>query len=369
MDNEQHKSTFLLRYIRYLNYLSILALLLSYLSLYIDPRNLWALSLFGLAYPILLLINLIFVLFWISLKKPYFLISLIAILLGTNLLGKFAQFNFNTDEFNESTTMKVLSFNVHNFSNKSKSGVFDKVIQQSSFEFIETQKADIVCLQEFNYIGENIYASHAQLKQRLGAENYYFESYFNPKKNKVFGMATFSKFPIVNKGIFSLPETRNFGTFIDIQFMDDTVRVYNIHLESISLNQEDYSFVTGISPRDSLQSPNTTNLLKKLKKASLNRTKQVEILRRHITNTPFPVIICGDFNETPSSYNYHFISDKLEDAFIESGRGIGRTFLGNLPAGRIDFILYDSLFESAQYTEHRINLSDHFPISVSLAFK
>lgn len=370
MINEKHRSNFLIRYLLYLNYVFILALFLSYLSIYIDPRDFWALSLFGIAYPIFLIVNLAFVVFWIILKKKHFLIPLIALTLGLNILGKYAQFNFFKSSPIESKTFKVLSFNIHNFSYKSTSGVFDKDIQQKIFEFIGNQDADIVCLQEFNYVGENIYASHAQLKQRLGSENYYFESYFNPLKNKVIGMATFSKFPIISKGIFSMPETRKFATFIDIvNEYNDTLRFYNIHLESISLNQEDYSFVTGISPGDSLQAPNTTNLIKKLRKASVNRANQVETLKSHLKSSKYPVIICGDFNETPGSFNYYEISDGLNDAFVQSGRGISRTFGGNLPAGRIDYILFDPLFTSVSYQESRIRLSDHFPITAVLTYK
>jgi endonuclease/exonuclease/phosphatase family metal-dependent hydrolase len=321
-----------------------------------------------MAYPFLLVINLLFVIFWLVLWKNYFWISVIIILIGINLPGKFFQLNFSKDK-NRAEAISILSFNVHNFSHQSKSGSFSKEVQEKIFSFIESQDADIVCMQEFNYIGENIYASHAQLKQRLGSNNYFFESYFNPKKNKVFGMATFSKYPIVNSGIFEHEETRKFGTFIDLIYKFDTVRVYNIHLESISLNYIDYSFVTGISPNDSIPKPNTTKLIGKLKKALINRTKQVLILKEHISNTPYPVIVCGDFNELPNSYNYKKLAQNLNDAFIESGAGIGKTFNGNFPAFRIDYILFDPVFGSSDYSELNINLSDHFPISTELYLK
>ena len=368
MDNEPHKSISLLRYVLYLNYLAIILLLFSYLSIYISPQDFWAFSLFGLAYPIILFTNFVFILFWLVLRKRHLYYSIIAILIGINLLGKFVQINISGSDKTEIETFKLLSFNAHNFSYNSESGVFDKKIQQATFEFIEKQNADIVCLQEFNYIGENIYASHAQLKQRLGSDNYYFESYFNPKKNKVFGMATFSKFPIINKGIFEHPETRKFGTFIDVLYQQDTIRVYNIHLESIRLSTQDYSFFTAITPTDSLHKPNTSNLLNKLKTASINRSKQVEVLKEHLANNLYPLIICGDFNEFPSSYNYHVISKGLDDAFIEKGKGIGKTF-GSTAAARIDYILFDPQFNAIDYHENRINLSDHYPISTTLSYK
>lgn len=366
MDESPQKKLFLFRYLLYLNYLFVIFLALSYGSIYVSPLKFWIISLFGLAYPFFLLVNLAFILLWLSFSRKNIWYSIIIILLGVNLPGKFVQLNFNRSNDDKAPAFSVLSFNVHNFSHRSATRSFDKKIQNKTFSFIESQNADIVCLQEFNYIGENIYASHAQLKQRLGANNYFFESYFNPKKNKVFGLATFSKFPIVGKGIFDLEETRKFATFIDIAYQTDTFRVYNIHLESISLNYVDYSFVSGISSNDSVTKPNTSKLLGKIRKAQINRTKQVRVLKEHISGSPYPVILCGDFNELPNSYNSLIMAGGLKDAFEESGFGFGKTFDGNFPAFRIDYILFDPIFYSKNYQEIKINLSDHYPISTKL---
>ncbi len=346
----------------------MISLLLSYLSVYTDPSMFWILSLFGLAYPFILIANLLFVLIWLCIRKSYLLLSLIGILLGFNLIGEILQLNFGQEDSTASNSITLLSYNVHNFSPESKSGIFNKEIQQKTFDFIESQKADIVCLQEFNYVGENIYASHAQLKERLGSDNYYFESYFNPKKSKVIGMATFSRYPIIDKGIFELTETRKFGTFIDILQQNDTLRVYNIHLESISLKEEDYAFVNNIRKNDSVQNSNTGLILKKLKKALINRTKQAKIISDHISNSPYPVIICGDFNELPTSYNYRKIASGLKDSFVENGLGFGKTFSGSLPFFRIDYILFDPRLTSTYYQEFKIKLSDHYPIKAKLYY-
>ncbi len=361
------KKNYIFRYLLYLNYITVIFLGLSYLSVFISPLKFWGISLIGMAYPFIFLVNLLFVIFWLIMWCKYFRISAIAILLGFTLPGKFIQLNFNKNHDMDAQSISILSFNVHNFSHHSKTGSFNKEIQENIFNFIETQDADIVCMQEFSYTGENIYASHAQLKQRLGADNYFFESYFNPKKNRVIGLATFSKLPIINSGIFDLEETRKFATFIDIIYKTDTVRVYNIHLESISLNYADYSFVTGISANDSVAKPNTSKLLGKLKKALVSRTKQVLILKDHISNSPYSVIVCGDFNELPNSYNYKKLSKNLNDAFVESGNGIAKTFNGNFPAFRIDYILFDPIFTSLDYNEINSNLSDHYPIKAKLS--
>ncbi len=366
MQVAQQNEHSLFRYLLYLNYLSVIFLGLSYLSVYISPLNFWAISLVGMAYPFLFAINLVFVIFWLSLWKKYFRISAIVLLLGFNLPGKFIQLNFRTNQEKSEQSISILSFNVHNFSNHSETGSFNKETQKSTFDFIETQDADLVCLQEFNYVGENIYASHAQLKQRLGSENYFFENYFNPKKNKVFGLATFSKFPIVNSGFLGLVDTRKFATFIDLIYQADTLRVYNVHLESINLTYVDYSFVSGITSSDSIPKPNTSKLLSKLQKALINRTKQVKILKDHMAKSPHPLILCGDFNELPNSFNYKSLARGLEDAFIQKGSGFGKTFNSKLPAFRIDYILFDPIFSASDYDEIQVHLSDHFPISTKL---
>jgi len=110
-------------------------------------------------------------------------------------------------------------------------------------------------------------------------------------------------------------------------------------------------------------------LLNKLRIALINRTKQVIVLRDHISHSPYPVIICGDFNELSCSYNYKNMAIGMHDAFVESGYGIGKTFASILPAFRIDYILFDQHFKSFDYEEIKINLSDHYPIKAKLNFK
>jgi endonuclease/exonuclease/phosphatase family metal-dependent hydrolase len=85
-----------------------------------------------------------------------------------------------------------------------------------------------------------------------------------------------------------------------------------------------------------------------------------------IEQSPYPVIICGDFNDTPSSYTYHQLSEGLIDAFKESGNGIGHTYGGALPSFRIDYILHDERFKSTRFNTIRSKFSDHYPITTSL---
>lgn len=356
-------SLFLIKCTLYLNYVFVLALGLSYLSNFVNPNSVWILSFFGLTYPLIFIANLFFILLWLIHRKPYFLLSLFIILIGYGHIGKYIQFSGSSTEKLNKNNINILSFNVQNFS-KNYSGVFDKEVQEKTFQFLEEQNADIVCIQEYSYAGENIYASHSQLKKRLKADNYLYESYFKPGQGKVVGLVSFSRYPIVGKGIFSLKETRKFGIYTDLIIAKDTIRLYNIHLESIRLNSDDYMYTN----KDGYTGK-TTQIVKKLMLAYKKRAKQVNVLRKHIKDSPFPVIICGDFNDTPVSYTYHQLASNFKDAFICNGHGIGNSLIGKIPAFRIDYILYDKSFNSWSYEEIKIELSDHYPVKSSFSIQ
>jgi len=104
-----------------------------------------------------------------------------------------------------------------------------------------------------------------------------------------------------------------------------------------------------------------------LRIAFINRGQQADIVKKHINSSPFPVILCGDLNDTPSSYAYRKITSGLTDAFVESGRGFAVTYAGeSFPSFRIDYIFHDEVFESRRFTRHKISYSDHYPISCTL---
>ena len=108
-----------------------------------------------------------------------------------------------------------------------------------------------------------------------------------------------------------------------------------------------------------------TEIIKRLRSSFENRGNEVEQIKQHIRQSPYPVIICGDFNDTPISYAYRTISKGLTDAFVNSGKGFGNTFVGPLPYFRIDFVLHDPIFKSFGFnTNSSITLSDHYPITL-----
>jgi len=348
----------------FINFLAVISLLLSYISPYFNPINIWIFAFVGLVYPVILIVNIFFIVFWLIFGKKYFLLSLITILIGFNYIGRFYQISGDEDIPHKSNSFKVLSYNVHDLTennylktNKDNNKIFDFLINDSP---------DIACIQEFHSKGKNYYFPLVFLKEKINSNNYYYQSYFRPGANAIAGMAIFSKFPIVNNGFFEHESSRKFGIFADIVTKSDTIRIYNLHLESIMLSYNDLSYVKGIienSDKIEKSRSKTKRIFYKFKTAFQKRALQVNIVSEHIKNSPYPVIVCGDFNDTPVSYTYHQISKNLNDAFLETGSGIGRTYANILPAFRIDYILYNDFFDSYNYIIRKIEISDHYPIS------
>jgi endonuclease/exonuclease/phosphatase family metal-dependent hydrolase len=190
---------------------------------------------------------------------------------------------------------------------------------------------------------------------------------------KIFALATFSRFKITGVGHVMTPNQNIFAIFTDIVMGRDTIRVYNIHLQSIRFGKNDYSFYSQLTDQARETDDNfhlgkgTFNIIAKLKKAFVTRANQVDILKNNIKRSPYPVIICGDFNDTPASYTYQQLSDGLHDSFRNAGQGfLASTYGGAFPSFRIDYILYDNTFTAYNYSRNTINLSDHYPVQVFL---
>jgi endonuclease/exonuclease/phosphatase family metal-dependent hydrolase len=202
---------------------------------------------------------------------------------------------------------------------------------------------------------------------------FYFGNYrkFWDKK-KIDAVIIFSRFPVVDSGFFKFPDKSLFGIFTDIAIGKDTLRIYNLHLESIRFGNDDYSFYSHLADPTEETTPlkeGTKKMFSKLRKAFIARAKEVDTLSLHINTCRYPIIMAGDFNDTPSSYAYHKLTDKLKDAYISSGKEFfGSTYAGRFPAFRIDYILYSGSFKTFEYRKFDIDLSDHYPITTTLSF-
>lgn len=355
------------------NILVALCLILSYLSVYFSPNEAWILAFFGLAYPVFLLLNLLFVALWLISWNRYIFISLITILAGWRILMTILPMRLSSPDDIAGLQIKVNTFNIHSlYGSQRGDNVGDS--RNRVTQFLATNNADIVCLQEFYAIGEDFNVILTDFTKKIDVEHYHFRNYREFwNKKKINALATFSRFPIVRTGSFRLPDKSIFAIYSDMLIEEDTVRVYNVHLESIRFGDDDYSFFSHLTGPGTEQTPIETGSKKmmwKLRKAFKYRATQVEILSREVSGCPYPVILAGDFNDSPTSYAYHQLTKQLKDAYIVAGSGIfGSTYAGEFPAYRIDFILFSDEFRALSYKKSEITLSDHFPVSSTLVFK
>lgn len=234
------------------------------------------------------------------------------------------------------------------------------------------ENPDILCLQEF-YTSEdkNDYNNTDSVTKLLTAKNHHVEYTTTLRTNDHWGIATFTKYPIVKKGKIEFnTRSNNICIYTDVIIKKDTVRIYNMHLQSISFSKADYKFIAEVKS-DSIDADEevekSKSILRRLKRAFVKRGTQAELINEHINRCRYKVIVCGDFNDTPASYVYNTIRGNLKDAFVESGNGFELTYAGKFPHFRIDYILHSPEFISKNYHHLSETITDHYPIVTYLS--
>ena len=195
-----------------------------------------------------------------------------------------------------------------------------------------------------------------------------FDAYSaHTKRGYHFGIATFSTYPIIAQGTMQFPDDlNNLCLWSDIVIGPDTIRVYNAHLASIRFGDQDYRFVKDVQEGSGADSLSTAGqrILGRLKNAFIRRATETEQITAHMRKSPYPVIWCGDMNDTPMSFSYHQLRELgLYDAFVGSGQGIGHTYIGAFPSFRIDHILHSGRLHAWDFHTLPEDLSDHRPIT------
>jgi endonuclease/exonuclease/phosphatase family metal-dependent hydrolase len=323
-----------------INSIAAFLLLLSYILPFIPPKAFATLSVLSLAVPILLILNLLFAVFWLLRVKKQLLLSLIVLLLGYGYIGSLYKFSSSKNVLDDAN-FTVMSFNVRLFN--TFEWLPSKTVKKDILALFESEQPDILCLQEYRQ-GDPI-----QLKG-------YYD--YNATYNGVIkgGQTIFSKFPIINSGSLEFPNTHNNAIFVDLVIKSDTIRVYNVHLQSAGINTE----------VEALKKETSENLLKRLATTFKTQQEQAELINDHKAKCPYKIIITGDFNNTAYSYVYNTIKGDFVDAFEAAGNGFGKTFAFKFFPLRIDFILADEAFEVNNFKSFNKELSDHYPIKATL---
>ncbi|MDH7444253.1 endonuclease/exonuclease/phosphatase family protein [Aquimarina sp. 2201CG14-23] len=318
---------------------------MSYLLPYVSPQVFPLLSVLSLAVPVLILVNVLFFLYWAILLKRKMLLSLIVLILGISHVSSLYKIRGKSSDDVENT-LSLLSYNVHSF-NRFEWIDSDEIPKDIS-TLVRDQNPDVFCAQEY-YNDPNIDFKQYEFKYE----------YFN-HNSKELALVIFSRYPIVNKGSLNFEETANNVIYADIVKDKDTLRIYNVHLQSHKIG----AMTKELSKADSQK------LLKRIQISFKKQQSQAEQLIAHMKSSPYENIIMGDFNNTAYSYVYDKIkSENLQDTFKEAGSGFGKTFNFELFPARIDFILVPENSEVLGFKSFDVELSDHYPIFSKIKLK
>ncbi len=326
------------------NDLFALLLLLAFISPYMPQGVLSVLSLSALIFPFLVLINVFFVIYWLVQFKKYFFISLLVLLINFNNIQ--AVYQWEGKHPIEPKGFLIMSYNVRLFN--AYNWIKKQAVDVDISNYLKDQNPHILLLQEYRNDPKTDFTQYQ-----------YRHIVLKGKKHKA-GLAIFSKFKIINSGNLDFADTYNNAIWADIVVQNDTLRVYNLHLQSYKIVnpdtwvEQDKALITG-----------------KLQKVFDKQREQADRVQQHIADSPYPVVVGGDFNNTAFSAPYRILKKNKNDAFVEAGEGFGITWRYKLLPLRIDFILSDKnrLEVLAFETLNHIKFSDHFPIKVRLRFK
>ena len=347
---------------------AVLFLLGSYGYLF-KPEYFWVIGFLTLTSFYFLLVLAAFIFFWLLIKPRRALISAAALLLAyipvKNIIPYRLSHSFSNTK--KENALRIMTWNVAQFNIMEDKN--HPEIKRQMFELINGYQPDIACFQEM-VAEDSTVKNHGHMDvflQKLNFKNYFYS--YNSKEDfwgyAHFGIIIFSKYPIINKQTvgFYPNDYNSIFQYVDIVKGEDTIRVFNIHLQSLRFSKSNLKYIDKPTVEDENAAiKESKNIISKFKKGFLKRQVQADRIRAEIDKSPYPVIVTGDFNDVPNSYAYHTIGKGLNNTFVEKGSGLGRTFSGISPVLRIDNIFVDKKMDVLQFNLVKKKLSDHFPI-------
>ncbi|MDR1003750.1 MAG: endonuclease/exonuclease/phosphatase family protein [Prevotellaceae bacterium] len=342
-------------------------LLLAAYSPHLRPTAHPILSCFGMAFPIFLLIDAGFLIFWLLIRRfKTALLPLITILLCWSQVSTYLPINSHTDKLPEGC-IKLLSYNIMAFDGAAK-----KEGENPILNYLKESGADIMCLQEYFTRKNPAGLTQEDVAHALAAYPYHDIQPIGSVKGYSNRIACYSKYPILSSKRVAFESQYNGAVIYELLIDNDTVMLINNHLESNRLTKDDkVVYENLLNLPEQMRIPDKEEvksgarlLINKLAEASTIRAQQVDTLARKIADSTRSYIIsCGDFNDTPISYTLHTLTGHLKDAFGQSGRGLGISFNQNKFYFRIDHILVSRNWKTYNCTvDNSIKESDHYPI-------
>jgi endonuclease/exonuclease/phosphatase family metal-dependent hydrolase len=350
-----------------------LLFLLACCNAFLHPDKWWFIALLAFFFPLLLLLLLLFTIFWLFIRPRYVFISLVCLLAGWPNIRVLFGFSLASHDFNhkDSGNIRIMTWNVRRWDefNTKKPGASRHRLPM--LDLVGKQNADLLCFQEFFEPADSAKSNIRYIRQQLQFPYYFFSrDYHNHNSKYETGVIIFSKYPIIasyqthfNKD--TLKKTESLIS-ADINVNGHILRVYTAHLQSVLFKTKDFRNVEIIRNAEDSMLEASRSLAKKLKYALGLRGYQADTVRRKLDACPYPLVICGDFNDVPNSYTYFRIRGNLQDAFIKKCFGIGRSYIYISPTLRIDYILPSREFTILQTMNLGTPFSDHHAILTDL---
>ncbi len=313
---------------------------------YINPEHSDIFPFLGLALPIVLIANLVILLYWAIQFRWWVILPFVAIVCNISYIGAMYRIPFGQKARSDSA-LTVASYNVYGF----RRGEYSAVMRDIATLF-EKNDVDVACLQEVRLINRHSLDSMATIFSSL-PNVVYHES----------DIAILSKYPVLTSGVIKFPNTGNNAVWADLWVDSTTVRILTVHMQTTGVAAVRSEFAG--QPDDEGFSKEKRVILRlrdKLRDNARMRAAQAQELRQLIDTTTCPLIVCGDFNDTPSSYTYHTMRGKLTDGFKACGKGFGATFRSLRNVLRIDYIFYSPAFHGIRYDTPDVPFSDHRPV-------
>ena len=356
------------------NIVFVIFFLFACANAWLNPVRWWFFSILGLVFPVLLILDIGFIIFWAIFRSRWVILPLAALVLAFTNLRVLIGFHVFSgfEQQKEKGSIRILTWNVAWFDavNEGKPG--HEGYREKMFDFIREQDPDIVCFQEYNELRKRDPRSNMGDMAKMGFVHYFKSIDYGKEDGPIeVGAAIFSKFPIEDTFRVRYPgplALRASESLIgcDLTVNGRPIRLYTTHLQSVLFKAKDYQDIQAIKNADDSFYNASKSIVRKLRQAYALRSYQADLVRQELDNCPRPEILTGDFNDVPNSYTYFRIKGDRQDAFVRKGSGISQTFTHISPTLRIDYVLADKAFDVLQYKRVKLPYSDHYPVVVDL---
>jgi endonuclease/exonuclease/phosphatase family metal-dependent hydrolase len=323
----------------------ILCTFLSFIAGYVHPKWSTWLTHFGTAYPWLLLMNLALLIFWALNWNRFAIYHSVLLIVGWSYTTAFIGMASALPKSSKAVT--VMSHNVGTIlMGKNVQSQWDKVISDYITFLKKHGDPDIVCLQECEGIVRDL------LLKKSG-----YPYHYSAGK----GTLVLSRYLVDNGSDLAFHDTGNSAFCATVHLKQGNVRLYNLHLQSNYVSGRTDKLLQSGNLEDRQSWQKARDILGAVGSQTVKRAEQAAIVVRSLEKTDAPIVLCGDFNDTPNSYVYNLLSQKLTDSFQEKGRGLGYTFAGSLPLLRIDYVFASEHFRVLDAGVIHKKVSDHYP--------